>query len=95
MSYTKNSMLRYINKPPKVLFWNIDEAMSFFLPFVLCALLQKTLWGLVLGIIFFQVFKFIKQQTSSLIAHAFYWYLPTPKGRFRINIPSYIREYIG
>ena len=95
MSYSKNSILRYINNSPKVLFWDIGEALTFLLPFTVFALLRKTLAGFIIGVMFYQIYKFIRLQVSSPIAHAIYWYLPTPKGKYRIYIPSFIREFIG
>lgn len=95
MGYSKNSILRYVNNPPKVIFWEVGEALTFILPFAVAALLRKVLLGLIIGVIFFQIYKYIKSRVSSPIAHALYWYLPTMRGRYKIYVPSFIREFIG
>lgn len=86
----------YINKPPKIIFWDLDEAMSFLLPLMIFGLLGKFVLGTFLGFSMFYGLKLIKTRVGiSTLAHSLYWYFPTPRSRFRIYIPSYKREYIG
>ena len=96
MRYSNNSILKHINKPSKIIFWDLDEALSFLVPFGLLCVTGKVFLGALLGLVVFFTLRFIKQHVGiSSISHAAYWYLPTSRGRFRIHIPSYKREYIG
>jgi len=94
--YSSHSILKHINKPSKIIFWDMDEALSFLVPFSLLCVTGKILWGFVVGSLVFWLLKAIKQRVGiSSVSHAAYWYLPTPQSRFKIHISSYKREYIG
>ena len=86
----------YINKPQKVIFWDVDEAVCFLLPLGACSLLGHFVLGVIAGIAVFYALKYLKSKVGiSHLAHSLYWILPTARGRQRIYIPSYKREFIG
>jgi type IV conjugative transfer system protein TraL len=94
--YSSNSILKHINKPSKIIFWDLDEALSFLVPFGLLCVTGQVLLGTALGFFVFCFLRFIKQQFGiASISHAAYWYLPTAHSRFKVPISSYKREYIG
>ena len=91
-----HTILKYINKPSKVLLWDLDEALSFLLPFGGLCMMGKFFLGTVLGFCVFQFVKFSKGRGQGIsLSHLTYWYLPTPVGRLKVKIESYKREYIG
>lgn len=89
-----HSILKYINRPSKVLLWDLDEALSFLLPFGGLCLEGKFFLGVIVGFCVFQFVKLSKGRGVTLV-HLTYWYLPTPVGRLKFKIASYKREYIG
>lgn len=96
MQYSKHSILRYINKPPKIIFWDVDEAIAFILPFGVLCLVNQLFLGCVFGALCYVCLKHIKNRVGiCAFSHFVYWYAPTPKGKYKVYIPSYIREYIG
>ncbi len=94
--YDSNSFLKYINKPSKIILWDMDEGLSFLIPFALLCAAGKAAIGIVFGLIFFNIVRMLKLRVGiSSLSHAIYWYFPTSSNKFVISIPSYKREYIG
>lgn len=94
MEYSKHAILQHINNPMKILFWEVDEAMSFFIPFVLLCLNSNTGIGFIIGAMAFFIFRKIKGNFSSTMSQVMYWYLPSVKKNYQCHVKSYVMEWL-
>lgn len=95
-SSSKNLILDCANKPNKILFLQGDEIMGLFFPLLLFAVMKHFTLGVIVGVGLCCMCKWLKKKFgASALTRVVYWYFPTPRKRFRIYIPSHIREYIG
>lgn len=92
-----NRIFQHLDSPTRFLYWTIDEAISFFIPFLI---------GLVSGYVFIGIFasffsfRFYRKLTSNLNSgftkHFSYWFLPSISSRYlKKTPPSWTREYLG
>lgn len=82
--------------PPKVLFWEMDEAGVFILPLMVGLMLEFFVGGLVLGVIARSLFVKMKVgRGAAYVTHLLYWYTPSSVFTLRCTPPSYVREFIG
>jgi len=96
MEDSRNVILNCANAPNKLLFLEGDEAVSFFVPLLFFIPMKCFFLGAVVGGFCCFFLKWLKRHFgASALVRIMYWYLPTSRGRFRVYIPSYKREYIG
>lgn len=79
------------------LFWDLDEALAFLIPFMFLMLYGMVFVGAVVGFSAMHYFGKLKAMGGKQLAkHILYWYTPAEVWfRLRRTPPSYIREYIG
>lgn len=96
MQYNNHRILQHMNKPPKILFWDLGEALSFFLPCAILLCMDAFFLGVGVGLSLCFLLRWLKRSVGvSAFVHIAYWYMPTSRRRMRVYIPSYKREYIG
>lgn len=93
MELDKHSILQHINNPAKILFWKMDEGVSFLLPFALLCLAGSPLIGVVVAVAVFNIYKKLKVGLEGSIAQVKYWYLPSRKKDYKCYVPSYVVEW--
>ena len=93
---SKNLILDCASKPNKILLLEGGEIVGLFMPLFLFAVMKHFVLGVIVGVGLCCMLKWFKKRFgASALVRLAYWYLPTPRRRFRIYIPSHVREYIG
>jgi conjugal transfer pilus assembly protein TraL len=88
---------KYLDEPPRWLFWTMDEAIVLIAPLLLGLIVfNRLILGFVLGVILMVILKKLKGSRGPhfLLSH-FYWYFPFNDKYLKATPPSYIREYLG
>ena len=93
MDLDKHSILQHVNNPAKILFWELDEGLSFLLPFGLLCMTGSPVVGVLVALVTFNVFKWAKVRLEGGIAQLKYWYLPSLKKDYSCYVKSYVVEW--
>ncbi|MBY0501710.1 MAG: type IV conjugative transfer system protein TraL [Alphaproteobacteria bacterium] len=96
MDRNENFLLNRLDKPLRFLGINKDEALVVVIPLFGGLFMGWIISGFLVGIGGLSVLRSIKKQNEgSMLTHALYWHLPTPKKSMKLPVPSHIRETIG
>lgn len=84
-----------LDEPPRLLFFTLDEALGFFLPFILGMVMGSPVLGFLLGGALVYGFKHMKgQEGRGFVARWLYWHLPALIP-FRLMPPAAFKDYRG
>lgn len=96
MDKSENFLLNRLDKPLRFLGINKDEVFVVAIPLFGGLFMGWILSGFLVGIGALSLVRTIKKQNEgSMLIHALYWHLPTPKMSMKLFVPSYIRETLG
>jgi conjugal transfer pilus assembly protein TraL len=92
-----NRIFQYLDSPTRFLYWRIDEALSFFMPFLIGLVSDHLFIGIFASVFSFRFYrKLTSKFNSGFIKHISYWYLPSISSRYlKKTPPSWTREYLG
>jgi conjugal transfer pilus assembly protein TraL len=84
-----------LNDPPKMMFWELDQAMVFMAALMLGITVEMTLTSMAVGLLAAWGYGKLKSgKHRGFAKHALYWYTPFVNG-MRRTPPSHIREFLG
>jgi conjugal transfer pilus assembly protein TraL len=84
-----------LDDPPKILFWDMDQAMVFILMIGVGIAVSSTFTFAIVGTVAAYFFGKAKSgKHRGFAKHLIYWFTPATLG-MRRTPPSYIREYLG
>jgi uncharacterized membrane protein len=96
MEYGHNTMLRYLDAPPRLLFWTLGESIILLLVILLPLMLLEDAMALIAMVTGLygssRLLKFWRRFDVKALS---YWYLPYRKGQLKYDIPSHKRSFIG
>ena len=96
MNESKYRMVDYLDEPDRVLFFTINEFLSFMMPLGFCLGIHHPCLGLVLSIvILFLNNRFRAMNGDRFLQKAVYWYFPYQLTKLKWLPPSYLRQFIG
>lgn len=88
---------RNLDKPIKVLFWDLDVVVVFFVPIWFVGfILKEFVVAILLAVSLSYLFrKFKSTAHPKFLKHLFYWYLPTGMGGVKLKSlpPSHVRNF--
>jgi type IV conjugative transfer system protein TraL len=96
MDRNENFLLNRLDKPLRFLGINKDEALVVVIPLFGGLFMGWIISGFLVGMAALSLVRTLKKQNEgSMLIHALYWHLPTPKKSMKLSVPSHIREMIG
>ena len=96
MDRNENFLLNRLDKPLRLLGINKDEALVVVIPLFGGLFMGWIISGFLVGMGALSLVRTLKKQNEgSMLIHALYWHLPTPKKAMKLSVPSHIRETIG
>ena len=96
MEQTKFKVVEYLDEPERILFFTIDEFLSFIIPMGVGLGSHHSGFGLLIGLLgLFFIKKFKANDGGSFLQRLMYWYLPLKFGKLKYTPPSYLRDFIG
>ncbi|GAB3472821.1 conjugal transfer pilus assembly protein TraL [Azotobacter beijerinckii] len=86
----------YIDEPPYVLFWRIDEVMPIGIAMVAGVLIAQLMVCLVVGFALARFYRrYCDNRPDGYLLHALYWHLGAISGKNARSMPNaYEREFI-
>jgi hypothetical protein len=94
--YPNPSIPKPLNEPVKMARWTMQEISLFVSCTVLLWLLGSLVIGLSVGVVGVLLYGFFsKAEVGDLTKKGRYWFFPHAKSKYKIIIPSYIRELVG
>lgn len=95
MEYDDYWIPRNLDAPALMFMWEADVAILFLMCFFLGAMMQMTIFGLILGLLGVRALNRIKEEGGyGLMQRALYWYTPSDAWLSEKH-PSHIREFVG
>jgi conjugal transfer pilus assembly protein TraL len=92
----KYHLPKYIDEPPRLILWTIDEFMMFLIPFLILFLcFNSPFMAVLVGVVLVAGLKKIKgEEGHHFVYNLIYWYLPQMI-KLKKTPASFIREMIG
>lgn len=94
--YTNPAIPKPLNEPVKMAKWTVPEINLFVSCTIMLWLLGSILVGLCIGAGSVVLHGFLsKTGAGDLTKKGRYWFFPHKKGKYKIIVPSHIREFVG